>query len=97
MGTNTWPVIKELVDGVITVSEEAIVEAMRLIYLHAKVVVEPSGAVGLAAVLKASKSGSEVDGCSLKECKAVGIILCGANVDLDAKGLWEMKNWQPGV
>jgi len=95
LGTNTWPVVKELVDGVITVGEEAIVGAMRLIYLHAKVVVEASGAVGLAAALKASKE--EADGCGLRGCKAVGIVLCGGNVDLDAKGLWDMTNWQPGV
>ena len=36
------------------VSEEEIVSAMRLLFMHAKVVVEPSGAVGLAAVIKAS-------------------------------------------
>ena len=43
------------------VSEEEIVSAMRMLFMHAKVVVEPSGAVGLAAVIKVS-AGCQVGG-----------------------------------
>ena len=108
LGSNTWPVVKDLVDGVITVSEPQIVAAMRLLYMHAKVVVEPSGAVGLAAALRAADYTEEASSNSvsagdreaamlLRSCKAVGIVLCGGNVDLDAKGLWDMGNWVPGA
>ena len=92
LGTNTWPIVKDLVDGVIVVSDEEIVAAMRLIYLNAKTVVEPSGAVGVAAVVKERVN---KEGGLLSQCKNVAVILCGGNVDLDSKGLFEMKNWQP--
>lgn len=91
LGTNTWPIVKDLVDGVIVVDEEEIVESMKLCYMHAKVVVEPSGAVGLAAVRRESRK----EGGLLAKCKTVAVILCGGNVDLESKGLWDMNNWKP--
>lgn len=84
--------VDRLVDGVITVSEGEIVAAMRLLFMRAKVVVEPSGAVGLAAALK---DGSEGGAGLLKG--SVGIILCGGNVDLDEKGWFSMERWEPLV
>lgn len=75
LGELTFPIIKECVDEVITVSDEAIVGAMRLIWERAKLVVEPSGAVGVAAVLDEkfkARNGLE----------RVGIVLTGGNVDL---------------
>ncbi len=54
-----------------------------------QVVVEPSGAVGLAAVLSpAWASGSHTRGC-----QRVGVVLCGGNLDWGSKGFWEM--WLP--
>ena len=88
MGDMTWPIIRDLVDDVIVVKEEEIVKAMQLIYERMKVVVEPSGAVGLAAVLceeMKSKYSREAAG-------KVGIVLCGGNADLGAVSFWE--NWQ---
>jgi len=82
LGDLTWPVVRDLVDGVITVNEAEIVDAMRLCYERMKVVVEPSGAVGLAAVL----ANKFRDDPTRSECKKVGIVLCGGNVDLDV--LW---------
>ena len=74
----TWPIVRDKVDDVIVVSEPEIVAAMKLIYERLKVVVEPSGAAGLAAALS--------DDFATRHCgcKCVGIILCGGNVDLDA-------------
>jgi serine racemase len=74
----TWPIVRDKVDDVIVVSEPEIVAAMKLIYERLKVVVEPSGAAGLAAALS--------DDFATRHCgcKSVGIILCGGNVDLDA-------------
>lgn len=74
MSAMTFGVMRALVADVLTVSEEAIVEAMRLIWTRMKIIVEPSCAVPLAALLEGRW---DVRG------KTVGIILTGGNVDLD--------------
>ena len=73
LGEINYAIIKQQVDAVVTVSEEAIVEAMRLIWERMKMIVEPSSAVPLAAILE-----KKVDVEGLK----VGIIVSGGNVDL---------------
>jgi threonine dehydratase len=73
LGSLTFPVIREHVKEIITVSEEDIVKAMRYVWERMKIVVEPSGAVPLAAVF--SKSQQMLG-------KRIGIILSGGNVDL---------------
>ena len=75
MGDLTWPVIRDIIADVQTVSEASILEAMRLIWMRMKVVVEPSGAVGLAAVLE------HLD--EFKMDQRVAIVLTGGNVDID--------------
>ena len=142
LGSLTWPIVRDLVDDVITVSEEEVVAAMQLVMermkvragrragrqagmragrqagrhyrqalhaaciiiladacggLHAcsmrrravpccaaQVVVEPSGAAGVAAALSRQMSRHP-------ELKAVGVILCGGNVDFSARvpGFWQ--------
>ncbi|KAK9797422.1 hypothetical protein WJX73_010929 [Symbiochloris irregularis] len=84
MGTLTWPVIRQRVDGAIVVSEEDIVNAMQLCYERAKVVVEPSGAAALAAALNPSFQQDP----RWQHLRRVGIILSGGNADLAGKGLW---------
>lgn len=74
VGEMTFPVIKNNVDDVVTVSEEAIVAAMRRLWEVLKIVVEPSAAVPYAAVLE---NKIELKG------RRVGLILTGGNVDLD--------------
>ena len=74
LGTKTFPVIRELVSEIITVTDEEIIQAMRIIWERLKIVVEPSCAVPFAAVLKEK---SRFAG------KRVGIILSGGNVDLE--------------
>ena len=72
------------------VSEEEIVAAMRLVYERMKVVVEPSGAVGLAAALSpqlAASLGKDV------RLQRVGVVLSGGNVDLGARNFW--RSWLP--
>ncbi|KAK4435310.1 Serine racemase [Sesamum alatum] len=86
LGNLTWPVVRDLVDDIITVDDQEIIEAMRLCYEILKVAVEPSGAIGLAAVL----SNSFRNNPTWKDCNKVGIILSGGNVDLDV--LWESLN-----
>lgn len=51
LGQHTWPVVRDLVDHVVVVTDKEIVAAMRLVFERMKLVVEPSGAAGLAAVL----------------------------------------------
>ncbi|KAH6802495.1 serine racemase [Perilla frutescens var. frutescens] len=79
LGSHTWPVVRDLVDDIIVVDDKEIIEAMRLCYEILKVAVEPSGAIGLAAVLSESFRSNP----SWKDCKNVGIIISGGNVDLD--------------
>lgn len=81
LGDKTFPIIKEHVQDIFTVSEEEIIAAMRLIWERAKLVVEPSGAVGLAALLR-YKSKLLPIGEAGRGRKNVGVILCGGNVDL---------------
>lgn len=51
LGSLTFPIVRSLVDAVVVVSEQEIIDAMRLVMERVKVVVEPSGAAALAAVL----------------------------------------------
>ena len=48
LGPNTWPIIRDLVDEIITVSEEDILRATKLIWERLKVCIEPSAGVGVA-------------------------------------------------
>jgi threonine dehydratase len=73
-GELTWPIIRALVSEVVTVSDEQIVEAMRFCCERLKLVVEPSGASGLAALLAGA-----VDVSGLR----VGVVLSGGNVGAD--------------
>jgi len=74
LGAPNFAVIQRYVDGVVTVSDESIIAAMRALWETIKIVVESSGAVGYAAIVE-----GKVD-C---QGKRVGIILTGGNVDLD--------------
>ncbi|WP_439558217.1 threonine ammonia-lyase [Dyadobacter sp.] len=73
LGDKTFPIIKQHVSDIWLVSDEEIIAAIRYLWERMKLVVEPSGAVALAAVLKNRE---------LVEGKRVGIILTGGNVDL---------------
>ncbi|HIG33862.1 MAG TPA: pyridoxal-phosphate dependent enzyme [Candidatus Poseidoniales archaeon] len=74
MGEITWPIIKSHVEEIIRVSDEEVLIAMTLIHEIFGMVVEPSGAISLAAVLKDEFRAKEGIG-------SIGIILCGGNVD----------------
>lgn len=86
LGDLTWPVVRDLVDDIITVEDKEIVEAMRYCYEILKVAVEPSGAIGLAAVL----SDSFKQNPGLKDSQNIGIVLSGGNVDLGV--MWQSLN-----
>lgn len=73
LGDLTFPIIRDRVEQIVTVSEEAIVAAMKFIWERAKLIVEPSAAVPIAALWE-----QRVDLSGLR----VGVILSGGNVDL---------------
>ena len=75
IGEPNFAIIQRYVDDIVTVSEEAIVSAMRTMWETMKIIIEPSAAVPYAAILERVV---DVGG------KRVGIILTGGNVDLDA-------------
>ncbi len=74
MGELTFAIIRDHVERIVTVDEAAIVEAMRAVWERMKILIEPSSAVPVAALLQ---GGLEVRG------ERVGVILSGGNVDLD--------------
>ncbi|MBE7381837.1 MAG: threo-3-hydroxy-L-aspartate ammonia-lyase [Leptolyngbya sp. SIO1E4] len=76
LGSLTFPLVLEHVDDMQTVSETAIMKAMEFLFYRMKLVVEPSGALGLAALLSGAV---KVDG-------KVGVILSGGNVDAATLG-----------
>ena len=74
IGSIPFPIIQEKVDGIITVTEDEIIDAMRMIWERMKIIVEPSSTITLAAILKRKE---------LFAGKKVGLILSGGNVDLE--------------
>jgi threonine dehydratase len=75
VGEPNFAIIRRYVDDIVTVTEDAITSAMRMIWETMKIIVEPSAAVPYAAV-----ADNKIDIAG----KRVGIILTGGNVDLDA-------------
>jgi threonine dehydratase/serine racemase len=75
-GQLTWPIIRDLVNDVFTVTDDQIRVAMRLVWERMKLIVEPSGAVGLAVALKDEFK-------LLLGMRKVGIVFSGGNVSLD--------------
>lgn len=73
-GKITFPIVRSTAEGVILVSEEEIKAAMRFILTRMKLLAEPSGAVGAAAVLHKKLPAG---------IRSVGVILSGGNIDLD--------------
>ena len=71
LGHMTFPLIQQYVDEICTTTEQAIIDAVKFFLLRMKIVVEPSGALGLAALL--SKS--------VKAQGKVGVIISGGNID----------------
>jgi len=79
LGDKTFPIIKQYVKDILTVNDEEIIAAMRLVYERMKLVVEPSGVVPLAALIKNKHFFTG---------KRVGIIFSGGNVELKKLGEW---------
>jgi threonine dehydratase len=72
-GEKNFPIIRQYVDDIVTVSEENIIAAMREVWERLHIVVEPSAAVAYAAILEGKVPGAG---------RRIGLILTGGNVDL---------------
>jgi threonine dehydratase len=73
LGSLTFPIIRRLVNDIVTVNDQATIEAMKLVWERMKIIIEPSSAVALAMVLKHKNR---------FEGQKIGIIISGGNVDL---------------
>jgi threonine dehydratase len=76
-GTLTFPVIQRLVKGIVTVSDEQLVRSMRFFAERMKLVVEPTGCLGAAALFEGA-----LEGLVATKGRRVGVIVSGGNVDL---------------
>ena len=74
LGSKTFPIIRERVEQIVTVSEQGIVDSMKFIWERAKIIIEPSAAVAVGVLWE-----WKIDLTGLK----VGVILSGGNVDLE--------------
>ncbi len=77
LGPLTFPVVRDLVDEIVLVSEADIAAHMRLVWERMKLTIEPSAAVGVAVACSAWMRRQ-------KDHADVGVVLCGGNVDLAA-------------
>jgi len=75
-GELTFPILRERLSAIVTVSDAEVAEAMRLAFSTLKLVVEPGGAVGLAALMAGKLPEAAPGAC-------VGLVLSGGNVDPD--------------
>ena len=75
VGELTWPILRDHLEQIITVTDEEVIHALRLTLSRLKILIEPSCATPLAALLHADIP---------KHVRRIGVILSGGNVDLDA-------------
>ncbi|MFV9505282.1 MAG: pyridoxal-phosphate dependent enzyme [Oscillochloridaceae bacterium umkhey_bin13] len=71
-GVLTFPIIQRHVEQILLVNDVAVLDALRFLLLRLKLVAEPTGAVGPAAIL---------GGLIPHECQRIGVVLCGGNLD----------------
>jgi len=74
LGELTFPIIRDLVEAIVTVDDPAIIAAMRTVWERMKIIIEPSAAVPVAALLEGKVKAAG---------KRIGVILSGGNVNLD--------------
>ena len=84
LGKNTWPIVRDLADEIITVSETDILQATKLVWERLKVCIEPSAGVGVAVALSDEFRKKVIHNTDKNQDESVrvGIVLCGGNVDI---------------
>ncbi len=75
LGSLTWPFVRDVVQQVITVTEQEIVDTTKFVWTRTKQIVEPSSAVAIAAVGKTE--------FPVEKDSRIGVIITGGNLDLD--------------
>jgi threonine dehydratase len=78
LAPRTFAILRELITGVLLVTEEEIIQAMELIWERLKVITEPSSAIALAPLLKPGAAKSLFPGVAKPK---IGLVLSGGNVD----------------
>lgn len=78
VGTKTFPILQQLVDDIVTVTDDEIRDALRYLAGRLKLLVEPTGAVAAAAVMYGKLPNARG--------KRIGVVLCGGNADLSELG-----------
>jgi threonine dehydratase len=79
LGTVTFPLVRQHVDDMVTVPDEAVIRAMKLVWERMKLVIEPTAALPLAALL---------EGRIEARGRRIGVILSGGNVDVAVAARW---------
>lgn len=85
-GKKTFPIVRTLADGILLVRDEELIETMRFMLERMKILVEPSGAAGAAAIRHGKLAG---------QGRRVGVILSGGNVDLTRLATWLQSDRLP--
>lgn len=85
-GKKTFPIVRTLAAGILLVRDEELIETMRFMLERMKILVEPSGAAGAAAIRH---------GKILGQGRRVGVILSGGNVDLTRLATWLQSDRLP--
>jgi len=75
LGEYTWNILKDHLEAIYTVTDDEVINAMRLIWERMKIIIEPSSATAVAVALKSEFK-------ALEGLEKVGIILTGGNVEL---------------
>ena len=75
LGEYTWNILKDHLEAIYTVTDDEVINAMRLVWERMKIIIEPSSATAVAVVLKSEFR-------ALEGLEKVGIILTGGNVEL---------------
>jgi len=75
LGEYTWEILKDHLEAIYTVTDDEVINAMRLVWERMKIIIEPSCATPVAAVLKPEFK-------ALKGLEKIGIILTGGNIEL---------------
>jgi len=75
LGEHTWNILKDHLEAIYTVTDDEVINAMRLVWERMKIIIEPSSATAVAVALKSEFK-------ALEGLEKVGIILTGGNVEL---------------
>ena len=79
LGSITFPLVLEYASDIVTVGDRALLDAMFYVWERLKLVVEPTGALAVAAIL---------EGLAPKGARRIGVVLSGGNVDLSQVSRW---------